>query len=346
MLKTQSILFTLCLLIGCSGSELTSAKVESPIDANAVTASPQLSVTDDAGGDGASKPFVPVKLTSQHLPNPVQLHPKVISGGLPEDDAAFQELADLGVKTVISVDGMTPDVTTAAKHGLRYVHLPHGYDGIPEQRIKELAKAVRDLQGPIYIHCHHGKHRSPAAASVACVSAGFIPQSLAVPILELAGTNPGYRGLFQAAQEAAPFEDALLNELNVEFKEVQEIPPMAEAMVRLSHVSDHLKVIAEAGWQSPADHPDLEPAHEALLLRELCTEMLRTEEVKQQPNDFQEWLKDSEAAALELETQLSELKNAQQSSPPPALAMHLHRILTNCKACHVKYRDVPLNEKP
>ncbi|MEZ6128449.1 MAG: hypothetical protein R3C59_07185 [Planctomycetaceae bacterium] len=294
---------------------------------------------------------LPVKLASQHLPNPVKLHPKVISGGLPEGDAAFQELADLGIRTVISVDGMTPDVATAKRHGLSYVHLPHGYDGIPGQRIKELAKAVHDLPGPIYIHCHHGKHRSPAAASVACVSAGLIPPEMAVSVLELAGTNPGYRGLFQAAQEAAPFEQALLNELQVEFQEVQKIPPMAEAMVHLSHAADHLKLIAEAGWKSPVDHPDLEPAHEALLLRELFTEVLRTEEVQQQPEDFQHWLRDSEASARELETQLNTWNDARQSSPSPAappaeLATQMERILANCKACHVSYRDVPLSEKP
>src|SRR5688572_9674967 len=50
-----------------------------------------------------------------HLPNAYQLTEKVISGGLPEGDVAFQELADLGVKTVISVDGAKPDIATAKK---------------------------------------------------------------------------------------------------------------------------------------------------------------------------------------------------------------------------------------
>ena len=336
----------LFVLVGCSdhGGQLSTG----PQDES--TPPPSVAVPDGSSDSRPPEIIKPVKLVSQHLPNPVRLHEKVISGGLPDGDAAFQELADLGVKTVISVDGMTPDVRAAAKHGLRYVHLPHGYDGIPAQRIKELARAVRDLPGPIYIHCHHGKHRSPAAASVACVSAGLISPDVAIQVLELAGTNPGYRGLFEAVEAATPFEDAFLNALNIEFKAVQEIPPMAEAMVRLSDVSDHLKRIAEAGWQPPADHPDLEPAHEALLLRELYTEMLRTEEVKQQPEDFQQWLHDSEATALELETQLNEWKNARTASslpaaPPSGLATNMARVLANCQACHVKYRDVPLNEK-
>ncbi|MHC4880122.1 MAG: hypothetical protein ACYTGL_27035 [Planctomycetota bacterium] len=288
----------------------------------------------------------PVKLTSEHLPNPVKIHSKVISGGLPEGDAAFEELAGLGVKTIISVDGMTPDVETAGKYGLRYVHLPHGYDGIPEQRVKELAKAVRDLDGPVYIHCHHGKHRSPAAASVACVSAGLIPPDQAIPILELAGTNPNYRGLYQSARKASALEDALLDELDVEFKEVQRIPPMAEAMVHLNHAIDHLKLIAAAGWKRPEDHPDLEPAHEALLIRELYTELLRPRDVASQPDDFREWLRDSEIAARELEAGLKAWQPKPNSTAPPARFSELtDRISANCKACHVKYRNVPLSQR-
>src|SRR5436190_2618002 len=94
-------------------------------------------------------PHAPLKIAAPHLPNAYQIHPKVISGGLPEGDDAFRELADLGVKTIISVDGATPEVATAKKFGLRYVHLPHGYGGISEARVAELAKAVHDLPGPI-----------------------------------------------------------------------------------------------------------------------------------------------------------------------------------------------------
>ena len=74
------------------------------------------------------------------------------------------------MQTVISVDGAKPDLEAARKHGLRYVHLPHGYDGVPAPRGDELAIALRTLEGPIYVHCHHGKHRSPAAAGVAWVT--------------------------------------------------------------------------------------------------------------------------------------------------------------------------------
>jgi protein tyrosine/serine phosphatase len=70
---------------------------------------------------------------------------------------------------------------------------------VPAERAAELAKAVRDLPGPIYIHCHHGKHRSPAAAAVACVAAGLLAPERAPAVLKEAGTSPNYRGLFASA---------------------------------------------------------------------------------------------------------------------------------------------------
>lgn len=288
----------------------------------------------------------PARLASEHLPNPVRIHERVLSGGLPEGDAAFAELAEWGIKTVISVDGMTPDVEMASRYGLRYVHLPHGYDGISEQRVHELAKAVRDLEGPVYIHCHHGKHRSPAAASVACVSAGLVSAERAVSILELAGTNPHYQGLYEAASKARKLDDALLDALEVEFKAVQQIPPMAEAMVHMSHAHDRLKRVAKHGWRTPPDHPDLTPAHEALLLRELFTELLRTEEVEAQPADFRAWLTSSEQAAIELQSVLLAWSREHGSGEPPQRADELAtRIAEDCSACHAKYRDAPLSTK-
>jgi hypothetical protein len=289
----------------------------------------------------------PRKLDLKFLPNPVQLHPKVISGGLPEGDAAFQELADLGVKTVINVDGVKPDLERARKFGLRYVHLPHGYDGIPQQRGLEMAKAVRDLDGIIYFHCHHGKHRSPAAASVACVSAGFITPEAALTVLKMAETSPNYRGLFESVKRARPLSKQTLDEINVEYRPTVPIPAMAQAMVSLDHTHDHIQQIAEADWRVPRSHPDLDPAHEALLLREHFTELLRTDEVQQRPREFRQLLENSETAARELEQALRNWQAVRKPSDrPPAVLTELNdRISTNCNTCHRAYRNTPLGEK-
>lgn len=289
---------------------------------------------------------LPVRLESNHVPNPVMLHPKVISGGLPEDEGAFRELLQWGVRTIISVDGAKPDVQIARKYGLRYVHLPHGYDGIPKDRALELAKAVRELPGPIYIHCHHGKHRSPVAATVACVAAGLVPPAKAISILELAGTNENYRGLFRSAREAEPIEPAELDQLRVQFRETVEVPPMAEAMVQLDQTYENLNQIAASDWRTPAKHPDLTPAHQALLLREHFAELIRTPDAQSRPKQFLDLLRESEDASKSLEQLLHQRKPMSKTEAAPARAIvYLKQISDNCKSCHIRYRDVPLSER-
>src|SRR5262245_3191207 len=109
----------------------------------------------------------PKRVEAEGLPNLFRVTDKLLSGGAPDGDQGFASLQKMGVKTVISVDGARPDVERARKFGLRYVHLPIGYDGVPTEQGLKIARAVRDLPGLVFLHCHHGKHRSPAAAVVA-----------------------------------------------------------------------------------------------------------------------------------------------------------------------------------
>ncbi len=254
--------------------------------------------------DVASESVPATKLETKHVPNAIRLHEKVISGGLPEDENAFHELKELGIKTIVCVDGAKPDTAMASQFGMRYVHLPHGYDGISQKRAQELAKAVRDLDGPIFIHCHHGKHRSPAAASVACVGAGLIPSSAAQTVLQLAGTSKEYLGLYRSAREAKRIDSDLLNALQVEFRPIVDIPPMADAMVELEKPYHRLQQFSKNQWKSLGNHPDILPTHEALILREHYTELLRTDETRSNPQEFSEWLNHSMDATKEIETLL------------------------------------------
>jgi hypothetical protein len=289
-----------------------------------------------------------------HLPNAYQLTEKVVSGGLPEGEVAFKELADLGVRTVISVDGAKPDVAMAKKFNMRYVHLPHGYDGVPDDRAKELAKAVKDLPGPIYIHCHHGKHRSPAAAVVACVGVGTIKPEDAKAILKTAGTSENYRGLYQSAEETRKIDDKVLDDLKIEFREIEKIPAMAQSMIAVEHLHNNLKKFKAAGWKLLPKEPALTPAHEALLLREQFTELLRTDELKKLPEGFQKLTRDAEVAGEEFEKILLDLAKADTANTAkgdsnPDLVKKadaaFEKVTVNCASCHKSFRDVPLSEK-
>ena len=287
----------------------------------------------------------PQLLATKHLPNAVQVHPRVISGGLPEGDAAFAELADLKIKTIISVDGAKPDAELAAKYGIRYVHLPHGYDGISAQRLAELAKGVRDLEGPIYIHCHHGKHRSPAAAGAACVAAGLIDREQANQLLKVAGTGENYRGLHRVVAQQALISRETLDTLRVDYQPSMPIPPMAEAMVELEETFDHLKRVAKAGWVAVPEPQPFEPAanllhidpvHQATLLQEHFKELMRTPESLGKGNEFGGILASSEAAAAQI---LEAMTRGAAEAESERLNKALDVIGNDCKTCHQKFRD-------
>jgi len=240
------------------------------------------------------------------LHNVFRLTPQILSGSQPEGEAAFAWLAAQGVQTIVSVDGARPDVEAARQHGLRYVHLPFGYDGVPTNRVAELAKLARTLPGPFYVHCHHGKHRGPAAAAVLCeASAGWSPAQ-AEAFLKQAGTAPDYPGLYRSVHGFQAPDPASLDALTNALPEIAPTPGLVPAMVALDGHLDRLRSAQQAGWRTPPDHPDVAPAHEATLIWEQFRELARAPEGLGKPASFMERLRESEAAADELRQALRE----------------------------------------
>jgi protein tyrosine phosphatase (PTP) superfamily phosphohydrolase (DUF442 family) len=276
-------------------------------------------------------------IPDEHLENLHRLTPKVLSGAEPHDEAAFKALSSHGVKTVISVDGAKPKVDLAKKYGMRYVHLPIGYDGVPTEKTKDLAKALIELDGPIYVHCHHGKHRGPAAAAAACVAGGLLSNDEAVNVLTKMGTGANYAGLWKSARTTATMPLEELKKRNVDFREIAAVPPIAEAMVHVDEKFDHLKLAQKAGWEKPKDHPDIDPPHEALQLRELLFELMRTDEFKAKPDDYKKWTEESLLQAESLHKLLKDgPPTAEAKTKSDALMTSLKK---GCADCHKAYRD-------
>ena len=194
----------------------------------------------------------------------VTFHPGVISGGVPEGEG-FATLAAMGVKTVISVDGGAPDIAAAKAAGIRYIHLPMGYDGCEESRVLELTRATRDSmeRGGVYIHCHHGKHRSPAAAAAVAVSMGWMTAEQAIDRMKFSGTAANYTGLFDDVAACSVLPASAIDAVSPDFPEVCMPKGMVKGMVDIDMVFDHIKEIQKAGWKTPPAHPDLVPAAEA-----------------------------------------------------------------------------------
>lgn len=288
-------------------------------------------------------PPVPLPTPSDHTPrdypgihNAVAYHDRFISGSQPEGDAGFDTLAGMGVRTIISVDGAVPEVDKAAARGIRYIHLPIGYNGFDEKRKLELVRATRDAlrDGPVYIHCHHGKHRSAGAAACVAVSLGWLAPDDAVARMKVSGTAPNYKGLYAAASTATVLGTPVLDAVLASFPSVSKPSGFVHAMTELDEVVDHLKVLDKGGWTTPAEHPDLVPAAEAGRLADLYRHLLDTTYAKRKSDDFRARLCQAHDDAQALETLLS------ASNPDPAAAAARFKpVLAACKDCHAAHRD-------
>jgi protein tyrosine phosphatase (PTP) superfamily phosphohydrolase (DUF442 family) len=265
------------------------------------------------------------------LKNVVRVSEKLYSGAQPEGEAGFEALRRLGIKTIITVDGAAPDVETAHRFGMRYVHIPFGYDACPAPTANIIVKAVRDLSGPIYLHCHHGQHRSPVAAAMARIALDGISNQQAIRELERAGTGKNYTGLYADVLAYHAPAAGELDALRVRFREVAPTPPLVKTMVEVDQRFDRLKELQKDGWKA---RPGMDAASEALQLRELFTEANRTFEVKGRPEDFRSWMHDSDTAGRELEAALRSGKSDEAS-------LSFGKLAARCAGCHGKYRNVP-----
>lgn len=256
----------------------------------------------------------------------------IYSGSAPEGKG-LETLADMGIRTIISVDGAQPDVEAADALGLRYVHLPISYDGMTEERKLELARAAHDLPGPVYIHCHHGKHRSAGAAAAVAISLGRLTNDEALARMKVSGTAPNYTGLYACATETPVATAAQIASASNAFPKRWKATGRVQAMVDIDFAADNLKEIEKAKWMVPANHPDLVPAAEVGRIAHLMRDLEDDEAVKKEPEEFRTLLRASRDAAEALE------KGFLESATPEVLAARFKTLNQSCKDCHLKFRD-------
>jgi protein tyrosine phosphatase (PTP) superfamily phosphohydrolase (DUF442 family) len=287
-----------------------------------------------AGSIEVPRPDAKAPVNYPGLHNVVTYHAGVYSGSVPEREEGFESLQRMGIKTIISVDGATPDLDMARARGFRYVHLPIGYDGIDTTRSLEIARAVDELSGPVYIHCHHGKHRSAAAAGVACVSLGLLTQDQATARMRVSGTAANYKGLYACVANGKTLTREQLQSASSAFPEAQVAHGLKKIMIEIDVVNDLLKDIEKAGWKVPKDHPDLVPAAEADRLEGLLRQLQSDPESKEHEGNFLELAKAAQEGALALEEGI-----LTKESTPEVLSSQFKRVTQACAQCHTKYRD-------
>ena len=272
----------------------------------------------------------PIEIIGVH--NAFRVTEKIISGSQPEGDAAFAALAKLGVKTIVSVDGGKPDVESARKHGIRYVHLPIGYDGVPTNRVIEFTKIAAEMTGPFFVHCHHGKHRGPTAVAVMCEASEGWTANTAETFLSQAGTSEDYPGLYRAAREfkkPTPAQLAAVKEL----PEVARTSSIVDDMVIIDEHFDWLKKCQAAGWKTPPGQADILPANEATILWEQFRQMARMSDTAKRPADYRAKLANAEKATRALQ------KLLKQPADNAALDAAFKQAAQSCTACHKTYRN-------
>lgn len=265
--------------------------------------------------------------------------PNLFSTGEPVGEAAFAELRRRGVKTIVSVDGAKPNVLLAKQYGMRYVHVPIKYDGIPREQALCIAKAVRDLPGPVVIHCHHGKHRGPAAVALACMTSEGWTRERALEWMKRAGTSPEYQGLYRDVREFVPPTEREISRLPADFPESVEVSTLVDSMVEISEHWDQLKETQQRNFRGTERRPNLDPIHEAVLVVEHYQELQRTAEAAEKGDAFLFELKRARDSAEKLRASIS----LYRENPSPARLQAAREAFMaanhRCDSCHAKYRN-------
>jgi protein tyrosine phosphatase (PTP) superfamily phosphohydrolase (DUF442 family)/cytochrome c556 len=275
----------------------------------------------------AAEPARPVETKTLH--NVFRIDDTLFSGDAPDTEAAFRELAQLGVKTIVSVDGSKPAVDLAHRFGMHYVHLPIGYDGVPQVRGEELSRAVQAADGPVYMHCHHGKHRGPAAVGVVCRALKGWSAEKADAFLHEAGTSPDYAGLFRDVRDFRVPSPDELSKRPANFPEAAKTEPLVDPMVAIDEHFDALKAAQKTGW----DKASPRPVEVATVLWEDFRELARNPAVEKCDEDFRAKLKAAEESAAALSDLLREPKDA---APIDAA---FQRATQSCTDCHKSHRN-------
>lgn len=279
---------------------------------------------------------VPPSVKSLHPSNAPGLHnvfrlgDHLYSGSSPDDEVAFATLARLGVRTVISVDGATPDVEMAHQFGLRYVHLPITYGTVPHETLVQLVRASRELPAPIYLHCHHGLHRGPAAAVSLwrCLDKSVTDEQ-AFATLKALGTGDRFQGLYSSVKDLVPPGTTELRASQANLSEVSPVPPLAKTMAEIDRMWDRVTATESeptaVSMQLTTAFDIAEHFREAARLAEATDEM--------RPGLIR--------AADELDLLAETIKSGMRDSSAPTNAhtSAITRVTARCNECHANFRD-------
>ena len=291
----------------------------------------------DVAGEQPLPSQAPEELGGLH--NVFHLSANIVSGSEPHGTEAFEALRAMGVRTIVSVDGKEPEAQRAAEFGMRYVHVPVQYKGISEDQLARLAKTFRELEGPFYVHCFHGKHRGPAAAAVGRVVLDGTSREQAISEMrQYCGTSSKYEGLYQAiaAGEIPTFGQT--NRYAYDFEAAHHPQGIVGTMVVIARAHDQVQELSQRQWSADAEHPDLDAVNEARTLAGAFEFACGLDEVRNGPAQLAEWFEASRTEAHSLVTELEALRSGDASAEQRA-GTAWTAVRNLCNDCHGEYRN-------
>jgi len=297
------------------------------------------------GADDAYARALDVKLKeteaeeSPGLHNVYRLSDRIVSGSEPHGEAAFRRLKAMGVKTVLSVDGKVPEVDLAGRFGLRYVHVPIQYCGVPDEEFVRITKTFRQLEPPFYVHCFHGKHRGPTAAAIGrLVLDGVSRETALAEMRQWCGTSRKYAGLYRdIANKPIPTEEqSRVDPWN--FASRQPLEGFRHAMIEVTRADDHLRNLSDRNWKPDPSHPDLDALNEAGRLADLFERSARLPDVMDRPEDFRRWAAEAADWSRKLQAQLRAMNDGDSAAAARARTAYTE-IRNRCTDCHRRYRN-------
>lgn len=329
-------LLPLLLLPACRSSEGPSAPEgsEGPQPAPAI-------VLAGSAYDTAIAVVLPPEAPEEYdgLHNVFRLSENVISGSEPDGGAGLRQIRDMGVRTILSVDGKIPDAAGAAALGMRYVHVPIQYKGVTDEELAEIAKTFRELEGPFYVHCFHGKHRGPAAAAIGrIVLDGTDRQTAIAEMRQYCGTSSKYEGLYRDIATAYIPSVAETRGLAFDFH-AQELPRgVVGAMVGISRANDELDLLEVRAFAADPEHPDVDALNAAERILQSFAAALTLDEVANGPADFRAWFQASHDDGVRLVDALRRARAGEAGAAEQASAAW-SSVKASCTECHSIYRN-------
>lgn len=279
----------------------------------------------------------PIELKDTH--NVFRLSEKIISGGEPLSDDGLRALAKMGIKTLLSVDGKTPNAKLAAELGMRYVHVPIRYGGIKKDEVLKIAKTFREMKPPFYVHCFHGKHRGPAAAAVGRVLVDGVSREQALAEMrQWSGTAKKYTGLYGSIATGQLPAAKVTAAFKWDFPAADEAKGVRVGMIRMTRTFDNVKWLAKREWKTDAEHPDIDPVNESEKLLQQFEVMAKIECDTCRPDDYKTWMKASLDEARGLATALEAFKAGDKDAASLA-SKKLVALKGLCSDCHKPYRN-------